>query len=1463
MEGGDLRMSSIDQRVVQMKFDNAQFQAGVAATLKSLDSLNKGLKLEGATKGLNDLNTAGSKVDLSHVERGIDSIADKFKAMSVIGITALANVATKAISVGIQLAKSLTIDPITAGFQEYETNLNSIQTVLANTSKAGTTLKDVNAALAELNEYSDQTIYNFGEMARNIGTFTAAGVSLKVSTESIKGIANLAAISGSNAQQASTAMYQLSQAIAAGKVSLEDWNSVVNAGMGGKVFQDALIETARLHHVNIDQMIKDEGSFRLTLQKGWLTSNILTETLAKFTGDLSEKQLKQMGYTQKQIQEIIKLGQTAKAAATEVKTASQLINTLQEAVGSGWSETWMLIFGDFDEAKKLWTGVNNVLGDFIKNSSDARNKVIGDWKELGGRTALIDAIGNAFKGLISVLKPIRDAFREIFPATTGKQLYDLTVALRDFTKRLEVSSETADKIKRSFAGLFAIFSLGWDVVKEGIKFLFELFGKVTEGSGSVLDFTANLGDFIVNLRTAIKEGRGIEKFFDGLRKIIQPPLEVLKDFGRFLSRIFDGFDGEAAANKVKGAVKALDPLANLGHNVYVIWNKTWTFLGKIFDAFYKVADKAAEYLKGFGVDVSKALQGINLQGIVTALGAGGFLSLILSFKKLVGSATEIFDGLTGSLGAMQKTLKAATLLQIALAVGVLAGAVVLLSEVDTAGLTRSLSAITVMFTQLMAAMLVFEKLSGFKGFAKMPFIAASMILLGVAINVLAVAVKQLAGLNWDELGRGLTGVTALLALVIATMRLMPPTSGMITTGVALVILAGAIKLLSDSVKDLAGMKWEDMARGLTGVGALLAALTLFSRFAEADALGVLSGAGIILLAAGMKILASALKDMAQMSWAEIGRGLTVLAGALTAIGLALTFIPPTAPLTAAGIVLVAASLKLMSEGIKDMAKMSWAEIGRGLTVLAGALTAIGLALTFIPPTAPLTAAGIAIVAASLGLMGAAIKDMSKLSWSEIGRGLTVLGGALLIIAVALNAMVLTLPGAAALLIVVASLAALVPILIALSQLSWGEIGKGLVALAAVFLVLGVSAAVLAGLVPVLIGLGAAILLLGAGVALAGAGVFLFATALTALAIAGAAGTTALVAMVGALAGLIPEVMKQIGLGIVAFANAIAAAHPALVGALVAVIMALINAIETLAPKLIDTLYKLLTMLLETVVKYLPRYLQAGINIVVAILTGIGNNIGRIVDAATNLAVNFLAALEKNLPKIIQAGVNFVINFINGLADAIRREGPRMGEAGGNLGTAIVEGMVKGLAAAGGKVADMARSVAQRAINAAKSALGINSPSKEFEKIGGWSVDGMVRGLDVNAKRVEKSAHNVGVVAITSLKDSMEKMPTIIDNVDTQPVIRPVLDLTDVEAGSRKMIQLFDMKPITVGASIRNANVTANNYRTAQGQVPDSITGNSGDGTTFIQNNYSPKALSEAEIYRQTKNQLSTAKGALP
>lgn len=378
--------TTVDNRVVEMRFDNAQFEAGVKTSMSTLEKLKKSLKLDGASKGLEDVSSAAKKVDMSRLSSSVETVKTQFSALQVIGVTTLANITNSAINTGKQMISAFTLDPVKMGFKEYETQINAVQTILANTKSKGTTLDQVNEALDTLNAYADKTIYNFTEMTRNIGTFTAAGIDLDTSVNAIQGIANLAAISGSSSQQASTAMYQLSQALASGTVKLMDWNSVVNAGMGGQVFQDALKETARVHGIAIDSMIDEQGSFRETLQKGWLTSEILTETLQKFTlttEGLTDAQiaqnremLKSKGYTEAQIDAIFELGKTSTDAATKVKTFTQLMDTLKEAAQSGWTQSWKIMIGDFEESKELFTELSEVFGGIIQKSADARNKML-------------------------------------------------------------------------------------------------------------------------------------------------------------------------------------------------------------------------------------------------------------------------------------------------------------------------------------------------------------------------------------------------------------------------------------------------------------------------------------------------------------------------------------------------------------------------------------------------------------------------------------------------------------------------------------------------------------------------------------------------------------------------------------------------------------------------------------------------------------------------------------------------------------------------------------------------------------------------------------------------------------------------------------------------------------------------------------------------------------------------------
>lgn len=466
-------MSSRDERVVEMRFDNAQFERGIKESMRTIDEFENKLKFDKVANSFKDLERVSGSVNFGGLQKGIDGIVTGFNAMSTVGVLAMTKIATSAINAGTNIANSF-IQPMRSGLQEYETQINSVQTILSNTRSQGTDIGQVNAALDELNTYADKTIYNFTEMTRNIGTFTAAGIDLDTSVSAIKGIANLAAVSGSTSQQASTAMYQLSQALASGTVKLQDWNSVVNAGMGGQVFQDALKETARLHGIAVDEMIEDQGSFRESLKEGWITSEVLTETLQKFTGDLTEEQLKSMGYTEEQAKEIVALGNDANDAATKVKTFTQLLDTLNEENQSGWTQSWEIIIGDFEQARDFWSEIAKIISGIIAEFSNARNN-------------FLESIFGGKSGLIS-----RDRWLEFMSnGNAGKNM-----AFFDALKQtVKASGEDITELEHKYGSFMAAVASGEVVTEEMVT---NTINGTTEAAAKSLDEIQQLVNDIEN-----------------------------------------------------------------------------------------------------------------------------------------------------------------------------------------------------------------------------------------------------------------------------------------------------------------------------------------------------------------------------------------------------------------------------------------------------------------------------------------------------------------------------------------------------------------------------------------------------------------------------------------------------------------------------------------------------------------------------------------------------------------------------------------------------------------------------------------------------------------------------------------------------------------------------------------------------------------------------------------------------
>lgn len=514
---------------------------GVQDSLNGVKKLEEGLAFRGGVEGINQVSAAAKNLNFSEAQAGIAETTSKFSALQSIAFGALASIGGKIAEVGSSMLSSFTVQPLIDGMKEYELQLNSVQTILANTAQKGETIQTVNAALDQLNTYADQTIYNFGEMTSNIGKFTAAGIGLDDSVASIKGLANWAAVAGANSESTSRAMYQLSQAMAAGTVKLQDWMSLENAGIATKQFQDQLIQTAKIHGKNVDEMIAKNGSFRLSLQEGWLDQEIMMETLKQMAGEYSDEQLLSMGYTEEQIAQIQELAKTGMSAAQDIKTFSQLMGVIGEELGSSWAQSFRIIFGDFEQAKELWSKVGAFLtgpSGVITQMGNARNALLQGWADLGGREKVLEGLASLFHAMWDPLQRIGQAFSQVFSGPSAEGLYAMSEAFANFMAKLVPSEATVESIGNYFESFFRIVKIGVLVLTDFGKIIGWIAGGALKGLGAII---SNLRGHTAGWSWSLLESvEAVQSWYESLN-VAENVIKALIWTGHGLKRIWNNF----------------------------------------------------------------------------------------------------------------------------------------------------------------------------------------------------------------------------------------------------------------------------------------------------------------------------------------------------------------------------------------------------------------------------------------------------------------------------------------------------------------------------------------------------------------------------------------------------------------------------------------------------------------------------------------------------------------------------------------------------------------------------------------------------------------------------------------------------------------------------------------------------------------------------------------------------------
>lgn len=1377
--------TTIDERVVEMRFDNRQFEQNVQTSLSTLDKLKRGLDLDGAAKGLDGLSDAAKKCDFSTLSRSVETVQAKFSAFEVVAMTALSNITTSAMNAGKQLLSSLTIEPITTGFNEYELKMGSIQTIMAST---GESLDVVNQKLDELNTYSDRTIYSFSDMTTNIGKFTNAGVKLNDAVAAIQGVANVAAVSGANANEASRAMYNFGQALSSGSVRLIDWKSIENANMATVEFKEQLMETA----VELGTLVKVGDKYQSTttdlngkvsdlfttttmfndsLSAQWMTTDVLTATLAKYADETTE------------------IGKKAFAAAQDVKTFSMLLDTLKESAQSGWAETWQLFIGDFEEAKATLTEFNEFFGEIISSSANARNELLGgalmsSWgqikdrvseagfavddftealretasgsvagfdqmveeagsfdatlskgwltteilaqtldklaneatgtsdgiaglsdeqlKNIGyteeqikalralgdeatsssselaglvqtvtrqsGRELLFDSILNSCKAVQKIFGTLKQAWSEVFPPITSDGLYSAIEALHSFSERLIISDETADKLSRTFKGFFAIL----DLVRQGIVAVVDVVapmaGGVTSLADGILTVTATIGDFLVGIDEAAKKGEVFNRIAQAISTVIEIVVSGIKEFIGVLANTFavPGLEGfEALLGRIQARIgQVIDAFAGLGNGADNAADKMDSAFGKskilqmfqaLFNGVKTIASAIIEVAGGLASGLVESISNADFNGIIDLLNGVSLGAIAVSIKKFFDSFKEvtdaagsikesitgILDSVKGCFEAWQNDINAKALLKIASAVAVLAVSLVALSLIDSEKLTASLMAVGVLFGELMASMAIMDKVNvDGKSLSKS---GNAMIKMSAALLLMASALKTIAQLEPEQIAAGLVGVGVLLAEIDVFMHTAKFDKNASKAATGMILFAAAIKILASAVTEMGGLDWSQLAKGLTGVGVLLAEVDVFLNTAKFSGKSMTTATGILVLAGAMKVFASACKDFGQMNVGELVKGLSSIGVLLLEITAFTKMSGEAKGLVSTGLALIeiGAAMKIFASAIADFGRMSLAEIGKGLLAMGGALAEIAVAMRAMPKNMISMGAGLVVVGEALNIIRNVLEKMGGMSWESVAKSLIAMGGALAELAVGLNFMNGTLAGSAAMLVAAGALAVLTPVLVTLGSMSWEAIAKGLITVAGAFTVIGVAGAVLTPLLPTILGLGGAFALIGVGITGLGAGLLLVGTGLsaiavgiTALATSLGAGVTVIVAgltsIITGIAALIPAIAEKLGEAVVAFAQVITNGAPAIGDAVKALVLTLVDVLVECVPAIAEGALELVSGVLAALATYTPQ----------------------IVDSIMQFLVGIIEGVARNMPSLIQAVVDLLASLFSGVISAL-------------------------------------------------------------------------------------------------------------------------------------------------------------------------------------------------------------------
>ncbi len=1264
---------SVDERVVEMRFDNQQFERGVKSTMGTLDRLKQSLKLDGAAKGLEDIDKAANGVSFDGIAAGVESLQKRFSTFGIVGMRVIQNITDSAMRFAKNTVGFVT-DSIVGGGKRRAMNIENahfqLQGLLKDEAK-------VQAVMDDAMDSVDGTSYAYDEAAKAASQFAASGMQAGEQMQSsLRGITGVAAMTNSEYESIS----QIFTTVAGnGRLMGDQLLQLSSRGLNAAA-------TIADYMTKVGDGVKvTETEVRDMVSEGKISFEIFAAAMDDAFGEHAKKANETFS------------GAMSNVKASLARIGAEFVSPLIVQNGP-LVEFFNALRERINDVKANIGPLAELFTDFVSGMANSATKYLQDLdlaKPFEVFYNTVDVFRNVLSGIFSVLRPIRWAFADIFPQSMTDGLVSFTSKLKEFTSHLRLGHTDAVNLRNTFKGLFAVLDIVRTVIGGVVQAVFPMTKGISILGSGILMITGQIGEWLTALNEMIQQSGAFQKIVQKvggtIGGVFQSAGEYVRNFAKAFGDFVRGDLGAAAESRIKPLQKICE-----------IANAAMGKLTKVFREAAPVLSKAGEMVVNtigkIGSGLQKAVHGEGFDSLVDLMNGGliagigvGITNFIGNLQKNVIKANGMFTNVNlvlanvkNTLISYQAALKAEVLMKIAKAIAVLAGSLFVLSLIDSDKLSESLMAISVLFGELSASMAVFDKTLGGKGQLKLMSAGAAMVGLSAAVLILSAALKVISGIDSEDLGAALLGITVLLSELVGAAVILSKWGGKVKTGAAgMVLFASALYILTKAVKQLSEIDTDELTRGLVGVGVLLAELSAFMLAAKFGKLKASQGLAIIELAAALLILQKVVSDFGEMDTEIMVKGLAGVAGALLAVAAAALLMPKNMP-------------------------------------------AIGF--------------GLAEVAVALQMIGGVIQETGGMGWEDIGKGMTVLGGSMAILAVALHAMKGTLGGASALLVLSAALAVFTPCLKALGKMGLSEVGIALLALAGVFSVLGIAATVLGPMIPVILGLSGALTLLGIGVAACGAGILALSIGLSFLAVSGVAGMTAFVTgmeilfvgMLNIIAQSAESIANAVKAIVLAMVSVVLECAPAVAEGVLTLIEEVLQSLAAHGSNIASYLMDFLIGVMNAVAERLPELIQAAVNLIGAFFRGVvealqGMDTTALLEGIAGVGLlsalmRVLSAVAGLIPSaiagvigmgVVMAELALVLAVIGGLAQIpglewlIREGGDLLQEIGTAIGKfigGIVGGLMGGISSV---LPQIGLDLSQFMINAAPFFAGIN------------------------------------------------------------------------------------------------------------------------------------------------------------